>query len=129
MPMVAETFEECYEALNGSRDGIEDIIGDTDVKATYIQGKVAKTDFAYELGSILEKQRENAVNTALNDLDESQQNDPDTREQKIRVANTGFATALKAKLPPYIVEAIEHVTAPIDQDIRKAEETEGAQPA
>jgi len=26
VPMVAETFEECYEALNGSRDGIEDIL-------------------------------------------------------------------------------------------------------
>ena len=113
-------FEECYEATNnGSRDGIGDIAGDADAKATYIQAKVAKTDFAYNLGSILEKQWEDATKDALNNLDDVEKNDPDIRERTIRDANTEFASALKAKLPPYIVESIEHVTTPIDDGVPK----------
>ncbi len=122
-------FEECCEALHGSRDRIGDIAGDADAKATYIQSKVAKTDFAYDLGSVLEKQREDAVKAALENLNGEQRNDPYIREETLRIANTEFATALKAKLPPYIVEAIEFVTTPIDDGVPNAEEANGAKPA
>lgn len=122
-------FEECYEALNGSRDGLGNIAGDADAKATYIQAKVAKTDFAYNLGSILEKQREDAAKAALEILPAEQRNDSDARERAIRDANAEFATALRQRLPPYIVESIEHVTAPIDDGVPNAEEAEGAEPA
>lgn len=121
-------FDECYEAVNGSRDGIGDIAGDADVKATYIQGKVAKTDFAYGLGGILERQREKAIKAALDNLNEEQQGDPDIRERTIGQETSAFVDVLKEKLPPYIVEAIEHVTAPIDDD-PNAEDAEGAEPA
>lgn len=122
-------FEECYEALIGSRDGIGGIAGDADAKATYIQARVAKTDFAYNLGSILEKQREDAAKAALEILRAEQRNDSDTRERAIHDANAEFATALKQRLPPYIVEAIEHVTPTINDGIPDAEEAEGAEPA
>jgi len=74
-------FEECYEALNGSLDDIEKVQGSDDEKATYVQRKVSKTDFAYKMAEILERDYINKI------------------------------TLFKSKLPPYIVEAIEHVTS------------------
>lgn len=122
-------FEECFEAVNGSREGIEAIAGDADEKATYIQREVAKTDFAYNLGTVLEKQREDRVTAALADLDAGQRNDPIIRREVIAAEKSAFATALKAKLPSYIVEAIKYVTAPIDGEVPDVEEAEIAEPA
>jgi hypothetical protein len=48
-----------------------------------VQGKVNKTDFAYKMAEILERDYSNKI------------------------------TLFKSKLPAYIVEAIEHVTSPI----------------
>lgn len=76
-------FKECYEALNGSLDGIEKVQGSDDEKATYVQSKVSKTDFAYKMAEILERDYINKI------------------------------PLFKSKLPTYIVEAIEHVTSPI----------------
>lgn len=76
-------FDECYEALNGSSEGKDDITGSKEEKATYIQRNVDKTDFATQLALILEENYKDKANE------------------------------LKNKLPPYIVSAIEHVTAPL----------------
>ena len=76
-------FKECCEALNSSSFDIEKIQGSDDEKATYVQGKVNKTDFAYKMAEILERDYSNKI------------------------------TLFKSKLPAYIVEAIEHVTSPI----------------
>jgi putative ATP-dependent endonuclease of OLD family len=76
-------FDECYEALNRSRDGKDGIVGTEEEKSTYIQKEVNKSDFATQLALILEK----------NYQDKSAE--------------------LRKKLPPYIVAAIEHVTAPL----------------
>ncbi len=76
-------FNECYEALNGSLDGIEKVQGSDDEKATYVQSKVSKTDFAYKMAEILERDYSNKI------------------------------ALFKSKLPTYIVEAIEHVTSPV----------------
>lgn len=75
-------FEECFEAVNGSKDNITSIVGDEDEKATYIQSKVNKTDFAYKMSAILER---------------------DYSER---------ADELRSRLPPYIVAVIEYVTTP-----------------
>lgn len=75
-------FDECYEALNGSTSEASSITGRDEEKATYVMSKVDKTDFAYNLVSILE--------TKYADNPEG----------------------LRTKLPPYIVDALEFVTDP-----------------
>lgn len=124
-------FDECYEAVNNSRDGIENILGDTsdiDVKATYIQSQVAKTDFAYKLGSILEKQYLDHMESVLGNLSEEQRKDINVRKQTINAEKLAFAVELKKKLPLYIVEAIEYVTEPVEQ-VPNTKEDEGAESA
>ena len=122
-------FEECYEAVHSSNDGIEEVAGNEDEKATYIQSKVTKTDFAYNLAGVLERQLENGISEALDALDLEQKGDPIICDQVSASERASFAVALKRKLPSYIVEAIKHVTSPIDE---KAQNTEGvgdAEPA
>jgi len=82
-------FDECYESINDSAEGKNDITGSAEEKATYIQGKVRKTDFATQLALILEEKYK------------------------------GKADELKNKLPPYIVAAIEHVTATLSSDVEE----------
>lgn len=119
-------FDECYEAMNGSRNGIESMLGvGDDEKATYIQSKVAKTDFAYRLGGILEKQRCDNMRGALDNLKEERQ-DINVRKRIIDEERLAFAMELKERLPPYIVEAIEYVTAPINH-AQNTKDAEGAE--
>lgn len=114
-------FEECYEAIQGSREGIENIVGDDTEKATYIQSKVSKTDFAYDLSRILADQLGDSVRVDIDALSDEGKKDQDACEKATNSANLAFAIALKAKLPPYIVEAIEYVTASIAGDVENAE--------
>ncbi|RAW71986.1 MULTISPECIES: ATP-dependent endonuclease [unclassified Photorhabdus] len=64
-------FGECYEAIVGSNTGIDDIVGDDDTKATFILSQVSKTDFAYELSRILQKQQEQKVDAAIASLSDA----------------------------------------------------------
>jgi putative ATP-dependent endonuclease of OLD family len=82
-------FDECYEALTGSIKDKKNITGSKEEKATYIQGKIRKTDFATQLAMILEEKYK------------------------------GKPTELRNKLPPYIVAAIEHVTAPLPPNVEE----------
>lgn len=122
-------FGECYEAIQGSREGIEGIVGDDNEKATYIQSKVSKTDFAYDLSRILADQLKDLVRGNIEALSDEDQKDRDARKKATNSANLAFAIALKGKLPPYIVEAIEYVTAPIVGDVQNAEGVRNAGPA
>lgn len=114
-------FSECCQAI-----GKPEIDGTYDEKATYVQGNVAKTDFAYALGDILETQRSDFALTALQKLDDNQLKNSSVKDVAISNARAEFARQLRDRLPPYIVQAIEYVT-PVHTEL--AEETEGAQPA
>ncbi len=106
-------FEECYTAVKGSTEGIDGILGPDDQKATFIQMKVSKTDFAYVLADILSNQQSEKIAEALEALGGPQRQVRERREETIETTSAAYALALKDKLPPYIVEAIEYVTAPI----------------
>lgn len=114
-------FEECYEAIHGSREGIENIVGGDSEKATYIQSKVSKTDFAYNLSRILASQLEDSIRGNIEVLTDEEKKDQDACEKATNSANLAFAIALKEKLPPYIVEAIEYVTVSIAGDAQNVE--------
>jgi putative ATP-dependent endonuclease of the OLD family len=116
-------FEECFEALNGTKDGIDAVYGHADEKATYVQLDVSKTDFAYNLSKILAKQLTGKIEAAI----EALEGDHEAREEAVETARFTFALALRSKLPPYIVEAIEYVTAPIGEAIQEG--VGDAQPA
>lgn len=106
-------FDECYEAINGSQAGKADIVGTKDEKATYVLGKVEKTDFAYDLARILQRQLDNKISAAMAALGEDERkNIVACGAAEVR-AKSEFSLELKLKLPPYIITAIEHVTAPI----------------
>lgn len=110
-------FEECYEAIHqGPREGVENIVGDDTEKATYIQSKVSKTDFAYNLSRILACQLDDSTRGNIEALTDDEKKDQNACEKATNSTNLAFAIALKEKLPPYIVEAIEYVTAPIAGD-------------
>ncbi len=96
-------FEECYEALNGSKDDIGSIIGSDDEKATYIQSKVEKTAFPYKLIEILERQKVDYINSKIS----QEAQDVEARRQS---AEQEFSTQLENRLPSYIVDSIKHVT-------------------
>lgn len=121
-------FDECYEAINGSKEGIDDVVGTNDEKATYILANASKTDFAYKLSEILVAQLKSKVSNAIAALGEEQRDNLATCAAVTASARNEFALELKTKLPPYIVEAIEYVTAPID-DAKQEEEPVGGVPA
>jgi putative ATP-dependent endonuclease of OLD family len=121
-------FEECYEAIQGSREGIESIVGDDTEKATYIQSKVSKTDFAYNLSRILACQLEDSIRDNIEALTDDEKKDQDACEKTTNSTNLAFAITLKEKLPPYIVEAIEYVTAPIAGDAQNVEGAGNVEP-
>lgn len=122
-------FAECYEAINGSKTGIDDISGTDDEKATYIQSKVSKTDFAYNLAGILEEQLKTQLEVAVGAIDPEQVNNPDIREEVSTAERIAFANELKGRLPPYIVEAIEYLTSSIPEGPDGVKATEDAEPA
>jgi len=122
-------FDECYEALHGSKNNIENVAGTDDDKATYVQNKVSKTDFAYDLSEILAKQLDTKIEESIEALSDDQKATPDVCEKAIISAKAAFAVSLKEKLPLYIVEAIEYVTAPIIVEASNAGEARDAESA
>ncbi len=114
-------FNECYEAIIGSNEGIDDIVGDDDTKAIFILSLVSKTDFAYELSRILQKQQDQKVKDAIASLsDDEAINSGILNSVQIRSKNE-FAVELKQKLPHYLIEAIEYVTEPIKEDTEEVQ--------
>jgi putative ATP-dependent endonuclease of OLD family len=122
-------FDESYEAINGSRAGIDDITGTDEEKATYIQSKVSKTDFAYRLAMILEKQLMVRIETAIAALVPEQKDSPNIGQEVSSSERIVFAKELKGRLPPYIVEAIEYLTQPVSEGVESVEGTGDAEPA
>lgn len=114
-------FDECYEAIKGSKEGINSVVGTNEEKATYILANTSKTDFAYNLSEILSAQLKNNVSDAVAALGVEQRSDTVVCAAASASARYKFAVELKNKLPPYIVEAIEYVTASID-DAKQEEE-------
>lgn len=103
-------FAECCSVL-----GEVAIEATDDEKATYIQGKVSKTDFAYDMSDFLKKQLADKVQENIDAIKDGQKGDSDAIASAERKAGTDFSLELKDKLPPYIVEAIEYVTSPIGE--------------
>ncbi len=122
-------FNECYEALHGSKDDIENVAGTDDEKATYVQSKVSKTDFAYDLSEIFAKQLDTKIEESIEALSDEQKAVPAECEKATISARAAFAMSLKGKLPPYIVDAIEYVTAPIVEEAPNAEGAGDGEPA
>jgi putative ATP-dependent endonuclease of OLD family len=87
-------FEECCKALDLECDGLKNAT--IDEKATLVLKKVSKTDFAYKLAEILQKQLKDKI-----------QERGDNPEQNVK---SEFADNLRKKLPKYILEAIDYVT-------------------
>jgi putative ATP-dependent endonuclease of the OLD family len=110
-------FDECYEAINSSQDGKEDIVGSEDEKATYVIGNVSKTDFAYDLAEILQRQLDEKGLAAVTALGEDDRKNSDVRNAAIAQAESEFSMDLKLKLPPYIISAIEHMTESLDDTV------------
>ncbi len=109
-------FAECCSIL-----GVDAIEATDDEKATYIQGKVSKTDFAYDMADILRKQLADKVQENIDAIEDAQKNNPDVIAKEKSKAATDYSLELKEKLPPYIVEAIENVTSSIG-DVEPVEE-------
>ena len=121
-------FAECYEAVNGSREGIDAITGTDDEKATYIQSKVAKTDFAYDMAKILNNALEKRIADANEALGEEERENSDALEVTEQRIKSEYANELKGNLPPYIVKAIEYVTASINLEEQGKEVMADAKP-
>lgn len=85
---------EVYEAFKGTQDGFNELPADAEEKAIQLYGMIeqksaAKTDVAYRLATILQRE----------------------------YGAIGKKQELKNKLPPYVVDAIEHVTAPWPENL------------
>lgn len=106
-------FDECCEVLNITGDNKPAETVSADEKATFILSKISKTDFAYDMADLIENQRTNKVEAAVNALEENQKNNSDIINSTRQKVYEDFSLALKEKLPAYIVEAIEYVTSPI----------------
>lgn len=104
-------FDECCKAI-----GEESIDATEDEKATYIQGQVSKTDFAYDMADILQSQLEEKVEAAVEALGADQKINKEERSAAIEQAKSEFADELKDRLPSYLVEAIEYATPNTDED-------------
>lgn len=105
-------FEECCSALDvGLIDGSEE------EKSTYIQSQVSKTDFAYKMAEILKGKQRQKVEEALAALDEEQQISSEVKSNTSLGAMKAYSAELKEKLPGYIVNAIEFVTAPVEGNV------------
>lgn len=107
-------FSECYEAVFGSTAGIDNIVGDNDTKATFILSHVSKTDFAYKLSSILQKQQYQKIDDTIASLNDEDANNNDIYNSAQARAKAEFAIELKQRLPNYLIEAIQYVTESIE---------------
>ena len=108
-------FEECFTALNIAEKNKPSETTSIDEKATFILSKVYKTDFAYDMADLLEKQRADKIKAAIEALPAEEINNLEIVKHTYQNACDDFALELKGKLPAYIVEAIEYVTSPIIQ--------------
>jgi len=116
-------FFECCAVL-----GTDLIEATEDEKATYIQGKVSKTDFAYNMADILRKQAADKLQENIDAIEDEKKDDAIEIADVKRKTSIEYSLALKEKLPLYIVEAIEYVTAPIEE-AEPLEEQENGEPA
>lgn len=103
-------FDECYKAIHGSLNNIDEIVGLDDEKATYIQGNVSKTDFAYKLATDLENQLDKLILEQINRLPTAERHSLQKYNKVATEVGNQFAIELRSKLPPYIIEAIDYVT-------------------
>ncbi|HCE1584303.1 TPA: AAA family ATPase [Vibrio parahaemolyticus] len=103
-------FDECYEALKCSSIPKSDLGNDTDQQATYILSQVMKTDFAYDLSEILQKQLDEKIETAISEITDQENSSSEARHRAKEAAESAYANELRSKLPRYIVEAIDFVT-------------------
>lgn len=100
-------FDECCKACN-----VDSVEGTDDEKATYIQSLVSKTDFAYDLAKILRDNFHHRVSEeAVRLCKEASEGKRVDLAAYIRQARMEFAE----QLPPYIVEAIEYLTEPLEK--------------
>lgn len=102
-------FPECCSAL-----GVDTIEATQDEKATYVQGQVSKTDFAYDMSDILSQQLANKMQENIDAIREDIKKDPIEIAKVKNKTVHDFSLELKGRLPPYIVEAIEYLTSPIE---------------
>lgn len=106
-------FEECCRALKVLDTEKPSETVTIDEKATFVLSRVSKTDFAYDMADLLEKQRADRIEIAINTLSTEDKNNPEIINKARQKVCDEFAVELKEKLPPYIVDAIEYVTFPI----------------
>ena len=109
-------FEECCDAIRKASPRFTNPEGDDDSKATGVLAIVGKTDFAYNLIDVLSEQREAKIVEAVGALDEEQRRDQSHVQTAEDQAKYDFALELKGRLPSYIIDAIEYVTAPVCND-------------
>ncbi|MCF8324400.1 MAG: AAA family ATPase, partial [Leadbetterella sp.] len=105
-------YKECCQALKVSDQDMPDESKSDDEKATFILSKVSKTDFAYDMADILEKQFYDKIQKAKEKLSPEEQKNLAIVNESVEKASEEYALELKDKLPTYIVEAIEYVTSP-----------------
>lgn len=110
-------YEECFCTLkNADKNEISET-ATRDEKATFILSKVSKTDFAYDMAALLEKQRIDNLTAAINALPADELKQDDSLAIIRQEVYNKFALELKGKLPPYIIEAIEFVTSSITEAV------------
>tara|TARA_R110000787_G_scaffold453_1_gene1718 strand:- start:2336 stop:4243 length:1908 start_codon:yes stop_codon:yes gene_type:complete len=105
-------FSECFEALNNRTPTTMETPHDVDERGVLVLSQASKTDFAYKLALILEKQRASRQQEAILALGANPE-DSDLRASIVR-ANSSYASELREKLPSYIVEAVDYVTISAD---------------
>jgi putative ATP-dependent endonuclease of OLD family len=104
--------KEIYEAVNGSTEGFDGLPINEEHRAIQIYNRVAtksggKTETAYRLCQILKRDYSAAIEpppTAETDDDRS------ARLQRNEAAKISKHTALRQKLPKYILDALDHMT-------------------
>lgn len=109
-------FEECCDAVRKSSPQFSDPEGDEDTVATAVLSKAAKTDFAYHLIDHLNKQRDEKIAEALEALEPVERNDFQHVWNARAQVKREFASELKGRLPSYIIDAIEYVTASVGDE-------------
>ncbi len=122
-------IEECCDAIRTSHPRFVNPHGDIEAQATCILKSVGKTDFAYDLVKVLQALQEAKVAQAIDALPEDQRENSLEKERATVDAKAEFAEELKAKLPPYIVDAIECATDNEPAAEPPVEEDQNAAPA
>ena len=105
-------FSECFQALKGREATDLETPQNDDEKGTLVLSEASKTDFAYALALILEKQRVSRQRDAILALGANPEDG--ARIAAIVRANDSYAAELREKLPRYIVKAINYVTTSPD---------------